>query len=168
MSFILLNLVKRKGNYFGQCVVLVGFTEFFADKITDLLEKICTNDDVPVATVITGFSEEGMDVSEIRKDNIAGGQGTDRAIQIIWNERTKYYWQIKAQTEQGVVTSPVASFETGLSGFRAVCIGNDRDEEGKVLEFQKKFRVSGKITKARLYISGLGYFRGRLDGVFTG
>lgn len=83
----------------------------------------------------------------------------------IWNERTKYYWQIKAQTGQGVVTSPVASFETGLSGFRAVWIGNDRDEEGKVLEFQKKFRISGKITKARLYISGLGYFRGRLDGV---
>lgn len=79
-----------------------------------------------------------------------------------FKDKTRYYWQVTAQTNSGSCVSDIATFETGLSGWSAEWIGGPQNS-GRVLQFQKKFSVKGEVTHARLYICGLGYFKARLD-----
>ena len=77
-------------------------------------------------------------------------------------ERTGYYWLVRAETSNGLQTSEIAYFETGITKWHADWItGNTND--GHVLEFRKQFEVKEVTENARLYICGLGYFHAYLN-----
>lgn len=82
--------------------------------------------------------------------------------QAFFKEKTKYYWQVAAETEEGLCISETGFFETGIGSWSAEWIGG-HISNGKVLQFKKDFQVKGKVTEARLYICGLGYFQAMLN-----
>lgn len=84
----------------------------------------------------------------------------------ILSERTRYYWQVAVQTDVGIDFSRPTWFETGPDEWSATWItGKDeKDSEGVVMNFKREFEIQGKITSARLYICGLGYFDAKLNG----
>jgi len=91
---------------------------------------------------------------------------------------TKYYWNVEVEGRNGNrFKSHIATWETGLlsiedwSGARWIGDGKpvaehdeDHYREDPAPLFRKEFRVSGGIMKARLYISGLGWYEARLNG----
>ena len=95
---------------------------------------------------------------------------------------TRYYWKVKVYDEDGSASdwSDVAWFETGLlssSDWKGKWIGDgsvqfERDEDfyqdDPMPLFKKEFRLSKKISSARLYISGLGYYEAYLNGKKVG
>lgn len=80
----------------------------------------------------------------------------------------EYFWRVILSTPNGEVFSDVARFEKGInqSGFKAKWIENPKFD-GRVSEFIKKFEVHGKITRARLYIVGLGFSESYINGIKT-
>ena len=79
-------------------------------------------------------------------------------------ELTEYGWQVTAYLKDGQsVLSDTACFETGLDQWTGQWI-TGQGGEGRVLAFQKLFRLSCVPKKARLYICGLGYFSARVNG----
>jgi len=95
---------------------------------------------------------------------------------------SRYYWKIMAWDEAGNRTewSPVSEFETAILNERewnASWIGNGKPEPEKDEDFymeipaplfRKSFFIEGTVKKARLYISGLGYYEAYLNGVKIG
>lgn len=77
-------------------------------------------------------------------------------------DETRYYWQVEVETEEGRGRSDIASFETGPGSFGADWIGGP-DNNGSVLNFQKEFEINGTVSRARLYLCGLGYFSADID-----
>lgn len=78
-------------------------------------------------------------------------------------EKTRYYWEAEVKTEQGTQITEPASFETGLESWSADWITGASSGKN-VQSFRKDFLVQGKITDARLYICGLGYYNAALNG----
>lgn len=85
-----------------------------------------------------------------------------------FDDGKEYFWRVILSTENGEVFSDVTRFEKGInqSGFKAKWIENPKFD-GRVSEFIKKFEVHGKITRARLYIVGLGFSESYLNGEKT-
>lgn len=88
---------------------------------------------------------------------------------------SRYYWQVtgfenNSDSISGVTTknSHIAFFETGLSDWTGqwICGWTDESEnnQGYVQNFIKEFYIEGEVEKARLYITGLGFFDGKLNG----
>lgn len=91
---------------------------------------------------------------------------------------TRYYWRAKVYDQDGKASewSEVAWFETAMmkpSDWKAAWIGDgsiqfERDEDfynnDRMPLFRKSFNVTKKIERARLYISGLGYYEAYLNG----
>lgn len=83
------------------------------------------------------------------------------------SERTRYYWQVAVQTDVGIDLSRPTWFETGPDHWSADWItGKDiaEDSDGTVMNFKRVFQIQGKVTSARLYICGLGYFDAKMNG----
>lgn len=82
-------------------------------------------------------------------------------------ERRRYYWQVEAKTADRKVISEPAWFETGIDNWTAEWICGWTEEtnsnQGAVQNFRKTFQITGKLTQARLYVCGLGYFDARLN-----
>lgn len=92
--------------------------------------------------------------------------------------QTTYFWKVRIWDSNGDVTtfSKPAKFETGLlhkEDWQGQWIGdgskppkNDKDFYDKIPAplFRKSFSINGDLQKARLYISGLGYYEAYLNG----
>jgi alpha-L-rhamnosidase len=90
---------------------------------------------------------------------------------------TKYYWRVKVYDKNGEGSewSSVASFETAMlqpADWKAKWIGDgsrqfEKDEDfyrdDPMPLFRKQIAVTKKISSARLYISGLGYYEAYLN-----
>jgi alpha-L-rhamnosidase len=78
--------------------------------------------------------------------------------------RKQYYWKVIVWNNESEfpVTSDIASFETGLlsdTDWQANWLGYPAGWQGRVLYFKKYLPVSQTLEKARIYISGLGYYK---------
>ena len=79
-------------------------------------------------------------------------------------DQTAYCWQVAVYTTDGKKRlSPEGRFETGISRWQAQWIGGP-EQEGCTLEFKRQILLDAPVSKARLYICGLGYFRPFLGG----
>ncbi len=82
----------------------------------------------------------------------------------VLRDRTGYCWQVIAQTPEGErIASRQGYFETGICVWQGTWITGVA-QEGRVLEFERVFRLDAPVKKARLYICGLGYFIPQLNG----
>ncbi|MFN8007361.1 MAG: family 78 glycoside hydrolase catalytic domain [Terriglobia bacterium] len=77
-----------------------------------------------------------------------------------------YYWKVRYWDAQGVVSpySSVARFDTGLflpEDWKGSWIGVKN-------QLRKEFNLSGKVVRARAYVSGLGYYELHLNGQKVG
>ncbi len=82
---------------------------------------------------------------------------------------TKYFWRVRTWNKTGVATvSPLAFFETGMMGmqqWRGNWITDTKDIQVKpAAYFRKLFRVSKKITSARVYIAAAGLYELSING----
>jgi alpha-L-rhamnosidase len=91
---------------------------------------------------------------------------------------TRYYWQVKVYNQDGLASewSEPAFFETAMLNadeWKAAWISDgsltpQRDEDyykdDRMPLLRKEFVASKKISSARLYISGLGYYEAYLNG----
>lgn len=95
---------------------------------------------------------------------------------------TRYYWRVKVYDQDGVASrwSEPQWFETAMlnvSDWQAQWIGDgskqfERDEDfyknDPMPLFRKTFKTDKKVTSARLYINGLGYYEAYLNGKKVG
>ncbi len=95
---------------------------------------------------------------------------------------TKYYWCVKVydQNNEASAFSQIATFETAMlhpSDWKGQWIGDgskqfEKDEDfyqnDRMPLFKKQLNLGKKITSARLYISGLGYYEAFLNDVKIG
>jgi len=95
---------------------------------------------------------------------------------------TRYYWRVRVYDQQGVASGWSAPqwFETAAltaSNWQGQWIGDgstlpareeDFYKEDRMPLFRKTFTPKRKITAARLYISGLGYYEAYLNGKKVG
>lgn len=95
---------------------------------------------------------------------------------------TRYYWRVKVYDQDGVAShwSEPQWFETAMladTDWQAQWIGDgskqfERDEDfyknDPMPLFRKTFHSDKKITSARLYITGLGYYEAYLNGKKVG
>jgi alpha-L-rhamnosidase len=91
---------------------------------------------------------------------------------------TRYYWRVRVYDQNGEVStwSAVNSFETAMmnsADWKGKWIGDgieqpakeeDRYKDDPMPLFKKVFATSKKISSARLYISGVGYYEAYLNG----
>lgn len=73
-----------------------------------------------------------------------------------------YFWKVRYWDRDGRESpwSAAASFDTGLldkSDWKANWIGGGN-------QLRKEFKLEGRLTRARAYIAGLGYYELRLNG----
>lgn len=81
---------------------------------------------------------------------------------------TRYWWKVNVWDGRKLIASGVSWFETAKMNpddWKASWITDGYDKEHEPSPcFRKEFVVNGKIASARLYISGLGYYKSYLNG----
>ena len=88
--------------------------------------------------------------------------------------RVVCFWKTRVWDKAGAASkwSAVATWEMGLleqSRWAAKWIGQNTNLTEQPLPLlRREFKVTGKVSKARLYISGLGYAEARLNGAKVG
>ena len=108
----------------------------------------------------------GKTVSE--KEGEALFQGGEQ-MDVSLTPKTRYLVKVSVKDDTGAEgCSEGAWFETGLMNekFRADWIAAKKEEHFHPV-FRKKFSVSGKVKKARLYASGAGLFEAYINGKRT-
>jgi alpha-L-rhamnosidase len=117
----------------------------------------------------------------------SGKVSSGESIQVVYGGRPlrpgqRVYWKVRAwdRHDRPSAYSPAAWWEMGLLGpgdWRAAWITRQRAEplpEQKMFEddpaplFRKEFLLEKKISRARVYVSGLGYYELRLNGQRVG
>ncbi|HVV70008.1 MAG TPA: alpha-L-rhamnosidase N-terminal domain-containing protein, partial [Verrucomicrobiae bacterium] len=87
--------------------------------------------------------------------------------------RRRYFWQVKVWVGESprVIESEPAFFEMGLlepSDWQALWIGCPASWTGRVLYFRKAFSLQAGVERARVYVSGLGYYVLYINGQRVG
>jgi alpha-L-rhamnosidase len=87
--------------------------------------------------------------------------------------RKRYYWLVRlwGSEPEAVAVSEAAYFEMGLlkpSDWQALWIGCPASWSGRVLYFRRAFSVEGRVSRARAYVSGLGYYVLYINGQRVG
>jgi alpha-L-rhamnosidase len=117
----------------------------------------------------------------------SGKVSSGESVQVIYGGQPlrpgqRVYWKVRAWDREDRPSgySPAAWWEMGLLGpadWRAAWITRQRTEppsEDKLFEadpaplFRKEFPLEKKISRARVYVSGLGYYELRLNGQRVG
>jgi alpha-L-rhamnosidase len=112
---------------------------------------------------------------------------SDRSIQIPYkgkalNSENLVYWKVRIWDEQGLISdwSQPAQWEMGLvnqNDWKGEWISDGKTEPQNFKEFyevdpspmfRRDFKTSKKIKKARLYITGLGYYEASINGKKVG
>lgn len=112
----------------------------------------------------------------------SGRKSSDESVSVPYQGRrlpyqSKVFWQVEVWLSTGEhLTSPVQNFLTGIMMFdtKALWIGvNDADkivvDENKSRDlparyFRRAFFINGKVRRATLYISGMGYGQTYING----
>ena len=113
----------------------------------------------------------------------SGKVSSGESVQVMYGDQPlrpgqRVYWKVRAWDREARPSaySPAAWWEMGLLGpadWRAAWITRQRAEplpEQKMFEddpaplFRKEFLLEKKISRARVYVSGLGYYELRLNG----
>jgi alpha-L-rhamnosidase len=83
--------------------------------------------------------------------------------------RQRAFWKVRSWDRDGKLSeSKPASFEMGLKTWQAKWIGNGGKSGAPAPMLRKSFRAKSSITRARLYICGLGYYDCSLNGQKVG
>lgn len=87
--------------------------------------------------------------------------------------RKRYYWKLRVWNSDNIGSdwSETGFFEMGLTGekdWQSDWIGFNGGRPGRVLYFKGIFNVEKPVTKARAYISGLGYYELNINGSKVG
>ena len=117
----------------------------------------------------------------------SGKVASGESVQVVYGGQPlrsgqRVHWKVRAWDREGRPSgySPASWWEMGLlapADWRAAWITRKRDEplsEGKMFEddpaplFRKEFLVGKKISRARVYVSGLGYYELHLNGQRVG
>ena len=78
---------------------------------------------------------------------------------------TLYLWQVTAWTEEGEIQSPLQHFETAAEDLdSAAWIGCGTDVQLSAPVFSRSFTPAGKVAKARVYVTGLGFIHCQING----
>lgn len=119
----------------------------------------------------------GIEISDCEQfsDLIYKAEGKDldstgQKISLELKPRTRYFWRVYVETDQGEnAFSDISFFETGKMDEKwdADWITMDPEDEFHP-EFGTAFNLYGKIRAARLYISGLGLFEAFINGQKAG
>lgn len=102
-------------------------------------------------------------------DQAAASGGQDDALpdaqMLRLTPRTAYYWRVTVTGDQGDRASGISRFETGKMDepWQADWIAA-REEDTLHPVFSKHLTVAGKVSRARLYVSGVGLFEAYLNG----
>ncbi|MFV0344453.1 MAG: family 78 glycoside hydrolase catalytic domain [Anaerocolumna sp.] len=96
--------------------------------------------------------------------------GIGYALELDLKKRTRYFWKVMVWTELGLVTSPVAWFETSKmeESWSGKWITSDSEDKTIHPIFRKTFTMSKEIDQARLYITGLGVYEAYINGERVG
>jgi alpha-L-rhamnosidase len=133
--------------------------------------EIIVSDDLKSINAMKGNSWSTGKIISSRNINIVYNGSTLRSL-------TRYYWRVRTYNQSGEVSgwSKPTWFETGMmngTDWSAKWIGDGKQAPLKDEEyyqpdpmplFRKNFTASKKISSARLYISGLGYYEAWLNG----
>lgn len=78
----------------------------------------------------------------------------------------RYHWKVRVWDKSGNVSafSEPAFWETGLLQDEWTAAWITADSKESAPYFRRKFRVTDSVKRARLYISGLGYYEAHLNG----
>ena len=83
-------------------------------------------------------------------------------------EKTRYSWHVTVtDATENKLESPTGWFETGIFNsdtWRGEWIGEKSHTYGRSPRFRREFNVTKNTVRARLYISGLGYYVAYLNG----
>jgi len=107
----------------------------------------------------------------VNQDSIIWDSGkviSQKSAGIVYNgpeleSRKRYFWQVKIWDSKNKLASQseIAFFEMGLlrpSDWQALWIGCPASWTGRVLYFRRAFSIKANVKRARIYISGLGYY----------
>lgn len=90
--------------------------------------------------------------------------------QLDLNPCTRYYWRVQVWSECNYVISPIAWLETAK--LKDPWIGRwiTPDWEDKSIHpiLRKEFKIRKEVTKARLYVCGLGLYEAEINGIRIG
>jgi alpha-L-rhamnosidase len=94
-----------------------------------------------------------------------------KGIGLVSGER--YYWKVRIWDSHGVVSdySKPAFFEMGLlneEDWKAIWVGYPAGFTGQPLYFRRTFSIKKQVRKARVYISGIGYYELYVNGIRVG
>lgn len=87
--------------------------------------------------------------------------------------RACYYWKVKVWDSNQIASawSDPASFEMGLTqqeDWKGDWVGVLAGWSGKALYFKRTFTIPKDVKRARMYISGIGYYKLELNGTKVG
>lgn len=103
----------------------------------------------------------------------SGEINSDKSTCVVYNgpqlrEKTRYSWCVTVTDVAGnKLESPISWFETGIFNhetWRGEWIGEKSHTYGHSPRFRREFNVEKNTERARLYISGLGYYVAYLNG----
>lgn len=88
--------------------------------------------------------------------------------------RQRYYWKVTIQDEQGTFYNSVAAWwemgQLNSAGWQGKWIAHPdaKKESKRAFRFRRRFDARHEVTRARVYISGLGHYELRLNGEKVG
>ena len=121
------------------------------------------------------ISENPSNLAAGKPDTWKTGKIKSSAMQAVYNGKvalkghTRYYWQVIGWDNKGKsYISEIAVFETAKLSekeWKAQWVGSGKDQVWKPAPlFRKEFITGKKIKKARIYVSGLGYYELSING----
>src|SRR6201996_8578871 len=147
----------------------------------------------PHLSWVLGSSERGQrqtayqilvasDEDKLRKDQAdvwdSGKITSDQSNQVVYQgpalaSRGRYYWKVRAWDKDGAVSpySEPGWWEMALlspGDWKADWIGQTGGWLGRVLYFRSDLTIDKEVKRARIYVSGLGYYELRLNGQKVG
>ncbi|MCD7957032.1 MAG: glycoside hydrolase family 78 protein [Lachnospiraceae bacterium] len=111
---------------------------------------------------------EQEDFGELFWDSGFDGQLFRKEAALELKPRTRYFWRVEVMLEGGcLLTSETAFFETGKlkEPWIGKWLGVDGKDRGGIL-VRGTFPVSGKVRRARAYVTGLGLYECYLNQVY--
>lgn len=124
--------------------------------------------EIVVASSLENLRTEHADVWD------SGRIESDQSIQVHYRGKVlrsggRYYWKVRVWDKEGRPTrfSNPGYWEMGLlspSDWQGEWIGSPPEWTGRALYFHYRFPIDKKVLRARVYISGLGYYELHING----
>ncbi len=121
--------------------------------------------------ILVATSKEKLSAAKADVWNSGFIKSQDQLVYYSGEELTSdqtYYWLIQAKTSEGKISSNITHFQTGKfhkSDWKANWITDSHDKSFEPSpRFRKEFETNKKITSAKCYISGLGYYQLSING----